>query len=113
MLAASPSRCSQHCGINKGGSMGMRTFRDADGREWRAWDVSPDGTNEIRFRTVGHLPPEMASGWLCFESGELKRRLTPVPHRWDEDDDASLCTLCSLAVPVTRPARSLTTGASL
>lgn len=86
--------------------MGLRTFRDAGDREWRVWDVQPDTTNDVRLRTLGHLPAEMAGGWLCFETEGEKRRLTPVPEGWDVDDPEALGRLCLLATLVVRAARA-------
>jgi hypothetical protein len=39
----------------------------------------------------------MASGWLCFESGEERRRLYPVPEDWESLDDRQLLALCRQA----------------
>ena len=73
------------------------------------WDVSPkfkpvrsniprrrqvvsDYPNERRAvadRRAFVQPPEWAHGWLCFESGRDRLRLTPVPEGWEtlpEDD---------------------------
>jgi hypothetical protein len=42
--------------------------------------------------------PQMAAGWLCFESGGEKRRLTPVPHNWEEADERALSNYCDSAI---------------
>lgn len=56
--------------------MAYREFTDREGRTWRAWDTYPQS------RAVVTAP--FAEGWLCFESQAGKRRLCPVPERWDE-----------------------------
>jgi hypothetical protein len=80
--------------------MAFRTFRDGDGREWQVWDVVPSREIESHSRRHHYLPPEMAEGWLCFEAGDQKRRLTPFPVDWEEQDDASMDALCRAAQPV-------------
>lgn len=52
--------------------MAHRTFKDDDGREWEAWDVVPN-------KYVG---PTLDGGWLAFQSGAERRRLTPLPLYW-------------------------------
>jgi len=98
--------------------MGLRNFRDNQGGEWRVWDVIPyrmqHGQSERRggdrrrakgraYAGVerregedrrGHKPglltPGLESGWLCFENGEEKRRLTPIPPGWEEVGEGGL-----------------------
>jgi hypothetical protein len=41
--------------------------------------------------------PQMAAGWLCFESDGEKRRLAPVPEHWDQADEDALARFCALA----------------
>ena len=36
-------------------------------------------------------------GWLTFMSGDEKRRLSPIPERWEELDDAGLLALLARA----------------
>ena len=36
-------------------------------------------------------------GWLTFMSGDEKRRLSPIPERWNEMDDAALVELLARA----------------
>lgn len=80
--------------------MAFRTFRDPDGREWQVWDVVPGREVNTGSRRHQYLPPEMADGWLCFEAADQKRRLTPFPTGWDEQDDAFIHALCCAAQPV-------------
>ena len=81
--------------------MAFRTFRDRDGREWQVWDVVPGREIEASSRRHQYLPPEMVQGWLCFETADQKRRLSPCPPDWDQQDDAAMEALCRAAEPVT------------
>ena len=51
-------------------------------------------------RTLG---VSLAGGWLAFQSGTLRRRLTPIPAGWQHMSDQSLAELCRDA-PVAPPA---------
>jgi hypothetical protein len=44
------------------------------------------------------LPPAFSRGWLLFESerGE-KRRIAPVPQKWEDEPDDRLWNLCCKA----------------
>lgn len=103
--------------------MSLRTFVDSSRREWLAFDVIPR-SNERRYTdrrgdeatfggddrrdtdrrlTVGGSGGmEGAEGWLCFECGEDRRRLSPIPKGWVRASDATLEGYCRLA----RPART-------
>ena len=106
--------------------MGLRTFIDSLGREWSAFDVVPRD-NERRHRdrraddavetftdrrengdrrlTPGSqsmLVSQASQGWLCFERGVDRRRLTPIPEGWEQCDEKQLETYCSQAKPVHR-----------
>lgn len=98
--------------------MAHRVFQDVTGREWLVWDVIPQAADrrdgaasrglDERFggraeagdrraepqpesaRTHAHLPLALASGWLCFESGDEKRRLGPIPRGWESLSDTEL-----------------------
>ena len=54
--------------------------------EWDVWDVRP----EARLTAVG---TGLEHGWLCFQSGETRRRLVPIPEHWEELDDEGLVQL--------------------
>lgn len=43
-----------------------------------------------------YFPPAEKS-WLCFESAEQRRRLSPVPPDWMTRSEAELETLCARA----------------
>ena len=57
--------------------MAMREFEDSAGVRWRVWSSLP-----LR-ATLLHGSP-FSGGWLTFESatGE-RRRLAPLPERWE------------------------------
>jgi hypothetical protein len=86
--------------------MGYRIFKDSHGTEWQTWDVVPQlgerRTTDRRRQTVAltHsdrrsptdrrvvsgtrsvLTAGLDAGWLCFETTDEKRRLTPIPSDW-------------------------------
>lgn len=70
--------------------MSYRTFTDANGVEWQAWDVFPN--TDVRHTLQG--------GWLTFQSAGEKRRLAPVPLYWVSADDDELRRLLGNAKPV-------------
>jgi hypothetical protein len=78
--------------------MAVREFIDDVGREWRAWDVTPDDLNP-RTRDETYLAQLYITGWIVFEtkSGSDKRRLYPVPKGWSELPDAELAVLLAKA----------------
>ena len=98
--------------------MAHRQFIDADGSVWSVWDVQPaaversfeqvqPNTQPARRNTPWPLTQELARGWLCFESGEKKRRLAPIPSGWEAMSTEALQDLCTLATPVRRSIRGL------
>jgi hypothetical protein len=70
--------------------MSYRTFSDARGVEWQAWDVFP--STDVRHTLQG--------GWLTFQAGRQKRRLAPVPLYWVNADVDELRRLLDEAKPV-------------
>jgi hypothetical protein len=80
--------------------MANRSFKDASGVDWQAWDVIPGQHTHDPGEARRHLPGGMADGWLCFESGKGKRRLTPIPEGWADVSDAELEALCRSATSV-------------
>ena len=79
-------------------------FRDSQGRDWEAWEVSGAAAN--RYPTVaGKSGPR--SGWLCFESGAERRRLADYPLDWYERSPVELSELCARAVPSATPSRGV------
>lgn len=106
--------------------MGFRIFLDSTGREWNAFDVVPraqerrrlerrvmsqladaveDRRDEDRRVTVGGRSPlasGVTEGWLCFERGVDRRRLTPIPDGWQQCSDRELDEYRQTARPVHR-----------
>lgn len=109
--------------------MAIRSFRTEEGVSWRVWNVIPGRRADAERRAgddrrspdpvIRYTGPErrttpdrrrgspsplvsagFASGWLAFESPAEKRRLAPIPQRWDELADAELERLCNAARPV-------------
>jgi hypothetical protein len=109
--------------------MAYRTFVDRDGSYWQVWDSQPTkverrlatgdrrhqqlfswrGTERrsgIDRRTTAQrrimLAEGYGSGWLTFESLSEKRRLNPIPSRWEEMSQEQLRALCERAKRVAR-----------
>lgn len=81
--------------------MALRTFHNRDSREWMVWEVVP-----VQLEATTVVDREVLRGWLCFESGAEKRRLSPFPPGWQEMDEADLLQLWEDATPVApTPAR--------
>jgi hypothetical protein len=43
-----------------------------------------------------------AEGWLAFQAGTVRRRLVPIPDRWEGRSEGELRALCRAAAPVAR-----------
>ena len=96
--------------------MAHREFIDSQGRRWSVWNVDPaeadralarartevmvEDRSAIRHQTRSLLHHGLASGWLCFEAEEEKRRLAPVPQGWDRLEPDELEGLCTSAEKV-------------
>ena len=104
--------------------MPIRSFRPAEGVQWQVWNVVP-GAKDVPERRVGYdrrgpdpiirytgperrvtddrrrpaplLSPQLACGWLAFECPTEKRRLAPIPQRWEQLSEAELERLCQAA----------------
>lgn len=71
--------------------MAVREFLDADEVLWRVWATFP---------TVGQiLSKPFEKGWLTFESGRARKRLAPIPEKWEEFSDAKMRRLLKTATP--------------
>jgi hypothetical protein len=80
--------------------MSLRQFTDNNGRVWEVWETRPATTlsSSLRERIRSlHNAPTAASmmqgleqGWLTFRAGAEKRRLSPVPEKWDDASDEQL-----------------------
>jgi len=104
--------------------MSLRTFKDSTGQDWDAYDVVPRAEERRRYDrrsgetqidpseerrdtdrriTVGRSDYITSKpGWLCFESQDERRRLTPIPDDWARCDEVKLEAYCREA----RPARA-------
>lgn len=105
--------------------MPYRVFHDPAGAEWTAWDVIPGSMTERRVaerrleaatrfgaperrhteRRVQSRPrylvaAALSNGWLCFESTDERRRLSPIPSDWARAPEARLVDYCRQAQPV-------------
>jgi hypothetical protein len=79
--------------------MALRTFVAHDGVHWNVWNVVP--TLVHNERKVA-LSTGMTSGWLCFESGGVKRRIVPVPNGWEDWSEDELDSALATAQSVER-----------
>jgi hypothetical protein len=77
--------------------MAYRVFKSPDGVIWQAWDV-PGGDYPLA-QTAGLRADALREGWLCFECEHEKRRLHPVPLRWQERSEEELWLYCRVAEP--------------
>jgi hypothetical protein len=73
--------------------MPVREFEDDRGVRWRVWSTMPQLEHAVQ--------PAFAHGWLTFASAGERRRLAPIPERWESLADAPLLQLCRAAVVVT------------
>ncbi|HYD51774.1 MAG TPA: hypothetical protein VEA99_04065 [Gemmatimonadaceae bacterium] len=96
--------------------MSHRQFIDPHGTLWTVWDVYPSRVerdldvvrasrgdsvpDSRRSRSTLRLDGAYAAGWLCFESGLGKRRLAPIPSRWESLSADQLAVLCDSAAGV-------------
>lgn len=76
----------------------VREFRDADGRLWRAWPVTPGQARPGR--TAQRYLGEFHKGWICFEALEssARRRLPSQPAHWNDLEEPELCQLLEQAI---------------
>jgi len=58
------------------------------------FDVVPD--------TSAVLDPEFSEGWLCFDRGNERRRLAPIPADWERLSEHELSRLWTTAMRVIR-----------
>ena len=79
-----------------------RQFTEPPGLVWRVYRVEPELVSPSLARLRESMPrvdSERRQPWLLFESANGdRRRLTPVPSRWDEScTDAELASWCAAA----------------
>ena len=110
--------------------MAHRTFFDADGNHWQAWDVVPQYAERRhverrvpppkpvaeerrglqrrrRVETRVRIREGFEQGWLTFESPAGTKRLAPIPQGWDSLPDCDLEALCRAAMEAPRHRRRL------
>jgi hypothetical protein len=83
----------------------MREFRDSIGATWQVYPVHPSLPKSLQGAEPIHIAPQLVNGWLCFQSGEHRRRIAPIPAGWEELDELELGLLCVLAPEVPRRPR--------
>lgn len=106
--------------------MAYRNFLDSNGVEWHAWDVLPkaverrvaerrtfdevvgfaDRRQAERRQVTGsgtRLTSGIREGWLCFDAGDARRRLSPIPEDWEDCGHRALERYCRLATPTRFP----------
>lgn len=86
--------------------MALRELTDREGVSWRVWDITPETTHPAT-RIEDYLQG-FIDGWLVFETadGMKKRRLYPLPARWEEASEQELVRLLGGATPVAAPGAS-------
>ena len=77
--------------------MALRSFTDSQGRAWRVWNVVPQ---YAAARDEEMMTPGLHGGWLCFDSGMEKRRLSPIPADWENAENDVLERYCREAMAV-------------
>jgi hypothetical protein len=78
--------------------MGYAEFTDREGKCWKVWHTRPKLADVLTI-----LPPEWKEGWLTFESDVEKRRLAPVPEKWESLSSERLELLSRMAKPAAPP----------
>lgn len=101
--------------------MALREYVDREGRSWTVWSVAPRFTPvrsgiERRVQTVvvsrdrrvsgdrrrRTLDRIVLQGWLCFDSGLERRRLSPAPPDWEMCSEEALERYRAAAQPTRR-----------
>lgn len=75
--------------------MPHRSIIDQHGNLWDVWDTHPDARSQVS--------PHYRGGWLTFETDgppKQKRRLAPLPERWQIATDEELLGMLIRAEPV-------------
>jgi hypothetical protein len=100
--------------------MVYRRFTDPQGALWEAWEVhpsaverrvnadrrararlEPDRRKQQEFRL--EIPRELSSGWLAFQKGATKIRVTPIPEGWATLTDVELTKLLTRSLENPQP----------
>jgi hypothetical protein len=102
--------------------IGHRSFLDQHGVRWHVWEVYPTSTDRrasddreaitpgadeailtdrrFPFERRATIDPELANGWLAFESEIARRRYAPIPRGWTGLPSRELCRLLQVAKEV-------------
>jgi hypothetical protein len=101
--------------------IGHRSFLDQHGIRWHVWEVYPTSTDRrvsddgaaittleeatlmdrrFPFERRASIDPELANGWLAFESEIARRRYAPIPRGWTGLPSRELCRLLQVAKEV-------------
>lgn len=89
--------------------MALRNFTDSQGTAWRVWNVVPQYAAS---RDEEMMTPGLQGGWLCFDSGNEKRRLSPIPVDWEKAGMDALEAYCRQAAAVQQRAAAAGGAAS-
>lgn len=76
-----------------GGDATHRILRDAKGVRWDVFAVHPTADVADRVQLRGSF----SQGWLCFDAGPEKRRLSPIPDDWYRMSNDQLMALAEHA----------------
>jgi hypothetical protein len=74
-------------------AISQRVFDDLRGKRWRVFAVHPSDSS----LESGALPDSYREGWLSFEATDEKRRVAPIPDKWEELSIDDLRLLCQRA----------------
>jgi hypothetical protein len=74
----------------------VRRFRLGNDVEWTVFDVVPKYSLAVT--------PNLIDGWLCFERGNERRRLRPIPDNWENLSEHDLARMLDQAQPEARMA---------
>ena len=69
--------------------MALRELIDEHGTAWVVFAVQPS----VAGRATGGTRPELARGWLCFQSATQRRRMPGVPDAWETLSDRALLAM--------------------
>lgn len=69
--------------------MALRELLDSRGVAWMVFAVRPS----VSLRATGGTRPELAAGWLCIQSSDLRRRLPGIPDGRESWTDERLLAL--------------------
>lgn len=87
--------------------MAHREITDSFGIRWQVFEVRPTLLPPRPSATGGgeRIRPAFLDGWLAFRSDTERRRVVPIPDRWDDLADEELVSLCARAERVGAPRR--------